>query len=159
MLVLFKLPRSILSTGVGGRGRSPFIRAPATRPCPCRRPSVVTEGYRGSRPLPPTPPAKTCQPGANLGGTWGEPGGKPSVALGFGFFDDIFVFVWFFVRLLAFLFACWANIASSGANLVPRWLNLAPKMGQHSPKTGQDSPKMGQHSPKMDQHSLKAGPT
>ena len=29
------------------------IRATATRPCPCRRPSVVTEGYRGVPPQPP----------------------------------------------------------------------------------------------------------
>ena len=40
--------------GVGGRGRSPLIRAPAPRPCPCRRPSVVTEGYIRLPPLPPT---------------------------------------------------------------------------------------------------------
>ena len=42
------------TTGVGGRGRSPLIRAPAPRPCPCRRPSVVTEGYIRLPPLPPT---------------------------------------------------------------------------------------------------------
>ena len=69
------------------------IRAPATRPCPCRRPSVVTEGYRGSPPLPPTPLRGNSttweEPGANLGRTRGE----PSVAWGFGFFGDIFVFV------------------------------------------------------------------
>ena len=137
------------------------IRAPAptARPCPCRRPSVVTEGYRGSPPLPPTSPRGNGgtweEPGRNLGPTWGE----PSVAWGFGVFCDIYVFVWIFVRLFAFLLACWANIASSRANMAPRWLNLAPKTDQHSPKTGQDSPKMGQHSPKMDQHSLQDGPT
>ena len=40
-------------------GGSPSIRAPGTvpSPCPCRRPSVVTEGYRGSPPLPPTHPS------------------------------------------------------------------------------------------------------
>ena len=39
-------------------GRRPAVRrklrAPATGPCPCRRPSVVTEGYIRSPPLPPT---------------------------------------------------------------------------------------------------------
>ena len=44
--------------GVGGRGRSPLIRAPAPRPCPRRRPSVVTEGYIRSPPLPPTGSAR-----------------------------------------------------------------------------------------------------
>ena len=95
-----------------------------------------------------------------VGPNWGE----PSVAWGFGFFLRIFVFISIFVRLLAFLLACWANITPSRANIAPRWLNLAPKMGQHSPKTGQGSPKMGQgspkmgqHSPKMDQHGLNMG--
>ena len=132
------------------------------RPCPCWRPSVVTEGYRGSRPLPPTPPAKTGEPGANLGPTWGEPGanlGRTLRSMRFRRFLRYLCCCLHFFRLLAFLLASWANIASSRANIAPRWLNLAPKMGQHSPKTGQDGPKMGQHSPKMDQHSLKAGPT
>ena len=37
-------------------GGSPSIRAPGNvpSPCPCRRPSVVTEGYRGVPPQPPT---------------------------------------------------------------------------------------------------------
>ena len=35
-----------------------LIRAPAPRPCPCRRPSVVTEGYIR---LPPLPPTTSCR--------------------------------------------------------------------------------------------------
>ena len=50
-----KTPRT---TGVGGRGRSPLIRAPAPGPWHCRRPSVVTEGYIR---LPPLPPTTSCQ--------------------------------------------------------------------------------------------------
>ena len=44
------------STALGSAagGGSPSIRAPAPRPCPCRRPSVVTEGYIRLPPLPPT---------------------------------------------------------------------------------------------------------
>ena len=71
----------------------------------------------------------------------------------------MFVFVCVFVRLLAFLRARWANIASSRANIARRWLHLAPQTDQHSPKTTQHSPKMGQHSPKMDQPSVTDGPT
>ena len=112
---------------------------------------MVTEGYRGSPPLPPTPPAKTCQPGRNLGNLGGT-----LRSMGFRLFLR---YVCVFVRLLAFLLACWANIASSRANIARRWPHLAPKTDQHSPKTTQHSPKMGQHSPKMDQHSLKDGPT
>ena len=81
-----------------------------------------------------------------LGGTWGEPGGDPSVAWGSGFFAAcLFLFAFLFV-FWRFLRACWANIASSRANIAPRWLNLAPKTDQHSHKTTQHSPKMGQHS-------------
>ena len=102
------------------------LRRPTTaRPCPCRRPSVVTEGYRGSRPLPPTPPAKTCQPGRNLGRTWGEPGGNLGEtvrSMGFRFFLAIFLF------LFGFLFV------------------FCRMLGQHSLKRGQPSPKMAQPS-------------
>ena len=40
------------------QGRQPLIRAPAPRPCPRRRPSVVTEGYIRLPPLPPTGSAR-----------------------------------------------------------------------------------------------------
>ena len=42
--------------------RTTPIRAPAMRPCPRRRPSVVTEGYIRARPLPPTLVTKTGGP-------------------------------------------------------------------------------------------------
>ena len=58
---------------------------------------------------------------------WGEPGGnlgRTLRSMGLWLFCGIFVFVCFFVRLLAF---------------------LAPMSGQHSLKPGQHSPKMAQH--------------
>ena len=79
-----------------------LIRAPATRPCPCRRPSVVTEGYRGSPPLPPTPSREnggtSGEPGGNLGGTWGEPGANPPYhGVSVFFVTFLFVFEFLFV--------------------------------------------------------------
>ena len=62
---------------------------------------------------------------------WGEPGGnlgRTLRSMGFRLFCGIFVFVCFFVRLLAF---------------------LTPMLGQHGFKPGQHSPKMAQHRPRI----------
>ena len=72
-------------------------------------------------------PKTAADPGGNLGGTWG----RPLRSMGFRLFCGMFVFVCFFVRLLAF---------------------LARMLGQHSLKPGQ-------HSPKMAQPSAQDGPT
>ena len=148
--------QSVRGSPVGGA--SPFLlrrrrcRTAKTRPVGA---PLGPWPDRGARPLPPTPLR------GNIG-MWEEPGGPRGEtvrSMGFRFFCDMFVFVGFFVCLLPFFLACWANIAASRATIAPRWLNLAPKTDQHSPKTTQHSPKTGQHSPKMDQHSLQDGPT
>ena len=145
------LESQFLNPGAGPRGRSP---------CPCLRPSVVTEGYRGSPPCCRLPPAETGEPGRNLGGTRGE----PSVAWGFGFFCDIFVFDCVFDRFLAFLLACWANIASSRANIAPRWLNLVPRWANIALRRAKIAPRWANIAPtwtniasKLVQHSLNMG--
>ena len=118
---------------------------------------MVTEGYRGSPPLPPTPPAKTCQPGRNLGGTWEEPGANLGGSLRSMGFRLFLRYVCVFVRLLAFLRACWDNIASSRANIARRWPHLAPKTDQHSPKTTQHSPRWANIAPRWTNKASKMG--
>ena len=113
-------------------------------PCPCRRPSLLSEGWEGPPPLPPTYPGTIknsqrftvffcCSHFSILvaydGSTWANIGrkmgqhspidmGQPSPKMG----------------------PRWANIAPRWANIALRRAQIALKIGQHSPKMGQDRP-------------------
>ena len=94
IVVVYRIPAPPCGVGV--------VYSPGAGPGRLARAPVVTEGYRGSPPLPPTTPAQNVstsgEPGGNLGGTWDQIGANPPYhGVSVFFVTFLFVFEFLFV--------------------------------------------------------------